>query len=243
MIFPDWQRHKARTEPRCQARCAVSTRKGEVYGWSLREFGKGLRSHFLPYLNDTADYTFKLSLIMYICSVNYNTKARVMFWKGGTKQITSYGVELDRNFFSFLFFLTNTGKLVSPTDYSNLVPIALNIRTPLSLVEKRTHWATCPLHRSHHNVVRSEERWKMWNHLFLARWYLGIPGERKVTWAKGSTCLTFRNHQHLLVSMVPVPLKVASRSTEGKSSCLSSLCISLPAQNKEALRAQHAVIG
>lgn len=85
MIFPDWQRHKARTEPRCQARCAVSTQKGEFYGWSLREFGKGLRSHFLPYLNDTADYTFKLSLIMSICSVNYNTKARVMFWKGGDK--------------------------------------------------------------------------------------------------------------------------------------------------------------
>lgn len=83
----------------------------------------------------------------------------------------------------------------------------------------------------------------MWNHLFLVRWYRGIPGERKVTWAKGSTCLTFRDHQHLLVSMVPVPLKVASRSTEGKSSCLSSLFISLPAQNKEALRAQHAVIG
>lgn len=150
----------------------------------------------------------------------------------GTKQITSYWVELDRNFFFFSFFLTNTGKLARPIDYSTLVPILLNIRTPLSLVEKQIHWATCPLHRSHHNVVRSEERWKMWNHSFLARWYLGILGEQKVTWAKGSTCLTFRDHQHLLVSMVPVPLKAASRSTEGKSSCLSSLFISLPAQKR-----------
>lgn len=156
MIFPDWQRHKARTEPRCQARCAVSTRKGEVYGWSLREFGKGLRSHFLPYLNDTADYTFKLSLIMSICSVNYNAKARVMFWKGGGQSRSLHtGWNWTEIFFLF-FFLTNTGKLASPTDYSTLVPIPLNIRTPLSLVEKRTHWATCPLNRSPHSVVRSE---------------------------------------------------------------------------------------
>lgn len=34
---------------------------------------------FFPYLTDTADYTFKLSLIMYIAFVNQNMKARVVF--------------------------------------------------------------------------------------------------------------------------------------------------------------------
>lgn len=74
---------------------------------------------------------------------------------GGQSRSLHTGWNWTEIFFLF-FFLTNTGKLASPIDYSTLVPIPLNIRTPLSLVEKRTHWATCPLNRSPHSVVRSE---------------------------------------------------------------------------------------
>lgn len=59
--------------------------EANFYGFSLWEFGKGPCHHFLPYLNDTASYTFKLSLRMYFCSVNHNTEAQVVFWKGGKK--------------------------------------------------------------------------------------------------------------------------------------------------------------
>jgi hypothetical protein len=83
----------------------------------------------------------------------------------------------------------------------------------------------------------------MWNHLFLAHRNLGILGEQKITWAKGSTCLSFRDHQHLLVTMALVLLKVARRSPEDKSSGTSSLFIFLPAQNKEAHRALHTAMG
>lgn len=80
-----------------------------------------------------------------LCSGRGGDKAD-HFIRGGTGQ----------KFFFLFFFLTNTGKLASPIDYSTLVPKPLNIRTPLSLVEKQTHWAPWPLHRSHHDVVRSE---------------------------------------------------------------------------------------
>lgn len=36
---------------------------------------------FFPYLTDTADYTFKLSLITYTVFVNENVKAKVAFWE------------------------------------------------------------------------------------------------------------------------------------------------------------------
>lgn len=77
----------------------------------------------------------------------------------------------------------------------------------------------------------------------LTGWYLGILGEQKISWAKGSTHLSFGDHQQLLVTVVPVLLKVAARSSEDKSSCMSSLFISLLAQNKEAHRVQHTVMG
>lgn len=80
-------------------------------------------------------------------------------------------------------------------------------------------------------------------HLFLVHWYLGILGEQKISWAKGSTHLSLGDHQQLPVTVVPVLLKVAGRSREDRSSCLCPLFISLPAQNKEAHRAQHTVMG
>lgn len=77
--------------------------EANFYGFSLWEFGKGPCHHFLPYLNDTASYTFKLSLRMYFCSVNHNTEAQVVFWKGGKNQVTQTWLQLDRN--SLLVFL------------------------------------------------------------------------------------------------------------------------------------------
>lgn len=76
--------------------------EANFYGFSLWEFGKGPCHHFLPYLNDTASYTFKLSLRMYICSVNHNTDAQVVFWEGGKKAGHTV-LDAGRLKFGFLF--------------------------------------------------------------------------------------------------------------------------------------------
>lgn len=52
---------------------------GSFYVLSLWEFGKGPLVLFFPSVTDTADYTFKLSLIMPIAIINQNMQAEVVF--------------------------------------------------------------------------------------------------------------------------------------------------------------------
>lgn len=84
MIFRDWQRQNKNRAVITSKVCCQHW-EANFYALSLWEFGNGPCYHFLPYLNDTADYSFKSSLIMYICSVNHNTKAQVVLWKRGSK--------------------------------------------------------------------------------------------------------------------------------------------------------------
>lgn len=81
-------------------------------------------------------------------------------------------------------------------------------------------------------------RRKVGNHLFLVNWYLGTLGRQKRS--RGSTCLSFRDNQQILVTQAPALPKVAGKSTEDKSGRLSSLFTCFSAQNKEAHGAQHS---
>lgn len=80
MIFSYWHRNKNKTQAIITGKVCCQHSSGSFYILSLWEFGKGPWHHFLPYLTDTADYTFRLALIIYIAFVNQNMKTQVVFY-------------------------------------------------------------------------------------------------------------------------------------------------------------------